>query len=136
MLGTTRVVAGRITRIAKPHHGARPDDQGCRRGRHQDAGAGWPGHAAGECPPGQADRHRPGPQPDHGGPLGQYPGNGAYAVPPTSAVGDALNNGIPARLYHYTNEAGLNGILDSGQLNPSLKALNPNDVRYDNGSTC
>ncbi len=60
-------------------------------------------------------------------------GSLAYAVPPTSAVGDALNNGIPARLYHYTNEAGLNGILDSGQLNPSLKALNPNEVRYGNG---
>jgi len=36
-------------------------------------------------------------------------------------------------LYHYTNEAGMQGILDSENLNPSLKALNPNDVRYGNG---
>ena len=36
-------------------------------------------------------------------------------------------------LYHYTNEAGLNGILSEGRLNPSLKATNPNDVRYGNG---
>ncbi|PPU39703.1 hypothetical protein XaplCFBP3123_12035 [Xanthomonas arboricola pv. populi] len=36
-------------------------------------------------------------------------------------------------MYHYTNEAGMNGILDSQSMNPSLKALNPNDVRYGNG---
>lgn len=48
-------------------------------------------------------------------------------------VGGIVDNGIPSRLYHYTNEAGLNGIVDSGQLKPSLKALNPNDVRYGNG---
>lgn len=36
-------------------------------------------------------------------------------------------------LFHYTNEKGLSGILDSGELNPPLKALNPNDVRYGNG---
>jgi hypothetical protein len=54
---------------------------------------------------------------------------GASAV---DAVGGAANTG-PTRLYHYTNEAGMNGIVDSAQLNPSLKALNPNDVRYGNG---
>jgi hypothetical protein len=32
-------------------------------------------------------------------------------------------------LFHYTNEKGLAGILESGELRPSLKALNPNDVR-------
>ena len=36
-------------------------------------------------------------------------------------------------MYHYTNEAGMQGILDSENLNPSLKALNPNDERYGNG---
>ncbi|QOK94926.1 hypothetical protein HF908_23425 (plasmid) [Ralstonia pseudosolanacearum] len=36
-------------------------------------------------------------------------------------------------MYHYTNEAGMTGILESGVLRPSLKALNPNDVRYGNG---
>ncbi|MFP3795821.1 HYD1 signature containing ADP-ribosyltransferase family protein [Paraburkholderia sp. SIMBA_027] len=39
----------------------------------------------------------------------------------------------PATLYHYTNEAAMNAILESEALNPSLKALNPNDVRYGNG---
>jgi len=64
-------------------------------------------------------------------PLGSTAGTaGASAA---DAVGGAVNSGIPTRLYHYTNEAGMNGILDSGQLNPSLKALNPNDVRYGNG---
>ncbi len=29
-------------------------------------------------------------------------------------------------LFHYTNEKGLAGILESGELRPSLKALNPN----------
>ncbi|PGM57893.1 hypothetical protein CN946_06420 [Bacillus sp. AFS053548] len=36
-------------------------------------------------------------------------------------------------LYHYTNEKGANGIIDSNQLNPSLKTNNPKDVRYGNG---
>ena len=36
-------------------------------------------------------------------------------------------------LYHYTNEKGMNGIVDSNQLNPSLKANNPKDARYGNG---
>lgn len=54
------------------------------------------------------------------------------AVDATSEVG-AGNNGIPSKLYHYTNEAGMQGILDPETLNPSLKAINPNDVRYGNG---
>ncbi len=36
-------------------------------------------------------------------------------------------------LYHYTDDAGLDGITRSRKLNPSLKANNPNDVRYGNG---
>ncbi|WP_246797476.1 HYD1 signature containing ADP-ribosyltransferase family protein [Burkholderia perseverans] len=43
------------------------------------------------------------------------------------------NGNIPTKLYHYTNEAGMNGIVSSETLNPSLKSLNPNDVRYGNG---
>jgi hypothetical protein len=39
----------------------------------------------------------------------------------------------PRSLFHYTNAEGLAGILESGELRPSLKALNPNDVRYGNG---
>ena len=36
-------------------------------------------------------------------------------------------------LYHYTNEEGMYGIIDSGELNPSLKANNPKDARFGNG---
>ncbi len=36
-------------------------------------------------------------------------------------------------LYHYTNEKGMNGIVESKKLNPSLKANNPKDARYGDG---
>jgi len=36
-------------------------------------------------------------------------------------------------LFHYTNEKGLNGILESNELLPSLKSVNPKDVRYGEG---
>ncbi|TMQ33917.1 MAG: hypothetical protein E6K70_10495 [Planctomycetota bacterium] len=36
-------------------------------------------------------------------------------------------------LYHYTDEAGLNAILTSGFLNPSLASTSRNDVRYGDG---
>jgi hypothetical protein len=36
-------------------------------------------------------------------------------------------------LFHYTNEEGLAGILESGELRASTKAANPNDVRYGDG---
>lgn len=36
-------------------------------------------------------------------------------------------------LFHYTNQIGYEGILQSMQLNPSTVARNPNDVRYGNG---
>ena len=36
-------------------------------------------------------------------------------------------------LYHYTNEKGMNGIVDSKQLNSSLKESNFKDARYGNG---
>lgn len=36
-------------------------------------------------------------------------------------------------LYHYTDDAGLKGILNSRQLNASLKELSPKDARYGNG---
>jgi large repetitive protein len=49
------------------------------------------------------------------------------------AAASGKTDGIPSKLYHYTNETGMNGIVDSNVLNPSLKALNPNDVRYGNG---
>ena len=39
----------------------------------------------------------------------------------------------PSILYHYTSEKGLASILDTGTLNPSLKANNPKDARYGNG---
>jgi hypothetical protein len=59
------------------------------------------------------------------------------AVPPLGALRGivAASEEIPLanRLYHYTTEEGLNAILTSGELNPSLKALNPADARYGNG---
>jgi RHS repeat-associated protein len=39
----------------------------------------------------------------------------------------------PQTLFHYTNEAGMKGIVESKVLFPSLKSLNPRDVRYGNG---
>nr|WP_261644307.1 HYD1 signature containing ADP-ribosyltransferase family protein [Erwinia mallotivora] len=36
-------------------------------------------------------------------------------------------------LYHYTHNNGLDGILTSKKLNPSLKANNPKDARYGDG---
>jgi RHS repeat-associated protein len=40
---------------------------------------------------------------------------------------------VPDTLYHYTNEAGHDGILASGEMRPSLKANNPKDARYGDG---
>ena len=36
-------------------------------------------------------------------------------------------------LYHYTNQAGYNGILKSKVLLPSLRANNPKDARFGDG---
>ena len=36
-------------------------------------------------------------------------------------------------LYHYTNQSGMEGILQTKVIKPSLKELNPKDVRYGNG---
>lgn len=47
-------------------------------------------------------------------------------------ISEAAGKG-PSRLFHYTNEAGLEGILSSEKLNPSLKIINPKDVRYGEG---
>jgi hypothetical protein len=54
---------------------------------------------------------------------------------PVLAAEDTANagGGVARTLFHYTDEAGQKGILDSGQLNPSLRELNPADARYGNG---
>ncbi|GAB2802094.1 hypothetical protein GCM10027091_37340 [Streptomyces daliensis] len=39
----------------------------------------------------------------------------------------------PSTLHHYTNEAGYQGILESGELRASLKAENPKDARFGDG---
>ena len=36
-------------------------------------------------------------------------------------------------LYHYTNQSGMEGILQTKVIKPSLKELNSKDVRYRNG---
>jgi uncharacterized membrane protein len=43
------------------------------------------------------------------------------------------SNDCPTSLYHYTNEAGHDGIISSGELRASLKADNPKDARYGDG---
>jgi RHS repeat-associated protein len=69
--------------------------------------------------------------------LGMLAGAAAIAAAETEVMKDASaeadSSDIPPKLYHYTSEAGMKGILESETLNPSLKALNPNDVRYGNG---
>lgn len=55
----------------------------------------------------------------------------------TSAIAridSGLSESVRARtFFHYTDEAGLTGILDSGVMRPSLRANNPMDVRYGEG---
>jgi RHS repeat-associated protein len=45
----------------------------------------------------------------------------------------AADGAVKKTLYHYTNEKGLRGILESQELLPSLKRNNPKDARYGNG---
>jgi RHS repeat-associated protein len=55
------------------------------------------------------------------------------SVHPTPEV-PPIDAGFGGRtLFHYTDEAGMKGIVDTGQLNPSLRRLNPTDVRYGDG---
>jgi ADP-ribosyltransferase of polymorphic toxin system len=51
------------------------------------------------------------------------------------SAGEVLEEVSPraASLFHYTTEEGMNAIVESGELNPSLKALNPSDARYGDG---
>ncbi|MBE5885165.1 MAG: hypothetical protein E7284_02040 [Lachnospiraceae bacterium] len=56
----------------------------------------------------------------------------AGVVTAISARSGQSGSGIKT-LFHYTNEKGMNGILQSNQLNPSLRANNPNDARYGDG---
>jgi hypothetical protein len=49
------------------------------------------------------------------------------------AAAEAAGSDSAQTLFHYTNESGMKGILDSGQLNPSLKELNSRDAFYGNG---
>ena len=48
-------------------------------------------------------------------------------------AGVAVEGTATQTLFRYTNEEGLTGILESRELRPSLKAVNPKDVRYGNG---
>ena len=50
----------------------------------------------------------------------------------TIAGGSDVTKGAE-KLYHYTDNKGLDGITSSNKLNPSLKANNPNDARYGDG---
>jgi RHS repeat-associated protein len=59
----------------------------------------------------------------------------AYVADPTLLIDVfGLEPAAPGTvLYHYTNEAGMNAIVESNSLNPSLKEVNPRDARYGNG---
>lgn len=50
-----------------------------------------------------------------------------------STAAEDAGSGAARTLFHYTDEAGQKGIVDSGQLNPSLREVNPADARYGNG---
>ncbi|MFI7272337.1 HYD1 signature containing ADP-ribosyltransferase family protein [Streptomyces sp. NPDC049879] len=66
-------------------------------------------------------------------PLGLTAAPDCYGyVPNPTAWTDPLGL-IPCRLYHYTDEDGLQGILDSQEMWPSLRATNPKDARYGDG---
>ncbi|SDN04401.1 HYD1 signature containing ADP-ribosyltransferase family protein [Allokutzneria albata] len=57
----------------------------------------------------------------------------AGAARPGRSNGQVNVQGAPVSMFHYTNEAGQKGILDSGLLYPSLKSVNPKDARYGDG---
>ena len=63
--------------------------------------------------------------------LGQGTSIGALTAIGAKSTGAADTN--PATLYHYTSQEGLQGILNSGKLNASLKANNPSDAFYGEG---
>lgn len=68
------------------------------------------------------------------GSVSPHTHRGSSCVYDPSGVVDATEAAAQREtLFHYTDEAGQNGILDSGQLNPSLKSVNPADARYGNG---
>jgi hypothetical protein len=56
-----------------------------------------------------------------------FVGGGQWLVHNTGA------DPCPTVLYHYTDDAGFEGITSSGQLRPSLKEINPKDARYGDG---
>src|SRR5689334_22288805 len=46
------------------------------------------------------------------------------------AVGKVVARAKPPTMFHYTTAEGMEGIVSSKKLNPSLRSLNPRDVRY------
>jgi hypothetical protein len=64
----------------------------------------------------------------------RYDAPGDSFAPKSAPVRGAAANPAQRRvLYHYTDEAGMRGITQSGELRPSLRANNPRDVRYGEG---
>jgi hypothetical protein len=59
-------------------------------------------------------------------------GNTPILVHNCGEAAEAASGGSQS-LYHYTNEAGHDGITSSGEMRPSLKANNPKDARYGDG---
>ncbi|GAA3085544.1 hypothetical protein GCM10020254_32380 [Streptomyces goshikiensis] len=46
---------------------------------------------------------------------------------------EQVPKGEVSTLYHYTNEAGYDGIIESEELRASIKAHNPKDARFGDG---
>ncbi|MGB8454936.1 MAG: HYD1 signature containing ADP-ribosyltransferase family protein, partial [Anaerocolumna sp.] len=68
-----------------------------------------------------------------GGLLGKIVYSAAGSLGGSSYNGSNKGGSQAETLYHYTNENGMNEIIESNQLNPSLKANNSKDARYGNG---
>ena len=49
------------------------------------------------------------------------------------AIPAAVSDDLPPVLYHFTTESGMNAILATRRINPSLAIRNPHDVRHGEG---
>jgi hypothetical protein len=71
--------------------------------------------------------------------VAQIPTGVSRMLPIARGISEGVESGAfcaakeSKSLFHYTNAAGMDGILQSNKLMPSLKSLNPRDVRYGNG---
>ncbi|ARU62738.1 hypothetical protein CBW65_18520 [Tumebacillus avium] len=82
-------------------------------------------------PSGMMEKHMDGPYAGGNPAVGRAIGEAIFGPPVPRVAGGGSSSSTT--LYHYTNEAGMNGIVSSNKLNPSLKSVSPKDVRYGDG---